>query len=109
MNNAGITRDVLLLRMKRADWDDSAGDQPYRGLSAAGSKSQPHAEGALGTHHQRQRVVGETGQAGQANYAASKAGLIGFTKAWRGNSPPVASPPTPLLRDTSRRHDLHAH
>jgi 3-oxoacyl-[acyl-carrier protein] reductase len=81
VNNAGITKDTLLLRMKRADWDSVM----QTNLSGAFFCTQAVTSSML-----RQRwgriinitsVFGETGQAGQANYAASKAGLIGFTKA----------------------------
>ncbi|HEY6271392.1 MAG TPA: 3-oxoacyl-[acyl-carrier-protein] reductase [Terriglobales bacterium] len=81
VNNAGITKDMLLLRMKRADWDSVI----QTNLSGAFFCTQAVTSGML-----RQRwgrvinitsVFGETGQAGQANYSASKAGLIGFTKA----------------------------
>jgi 3-oxoacyl-[acyl-carrier protein] reductase len=81
VNNAGITKDTLLLRMKRADWDSVI----QTNLSGAFFCTQAVTSSML-----RQRwgriinitsVFGETGQAGQANYSASKAGLIGFTKA----------------------------
>jgi 3-oxoacyl-[acyl-carrier protein] reductase len=61
VNNAGITRDNLMLRMKRADWDPMLKNRWGRIVSIAS-------------------VVGRAGQAGQVNYAASKAGLIGLTR-----------------------------
>lgn len=79
VNNAGITRDTLLLRMKRADWDSVL----QTNLTGPYLCTQAVIGGML-----RQRwgriinitsVFGQTGQAGQANYSASKAGLIGFT------------------------------
>ncbi|MGH9417440.1 MAG: 3-oxoacyl-[acyl-carrier-protein] reductase [Terriglobales bacterium] len=81
VNNAGIARDQLLLRMKREDWDAVLATN----LTAAFVCSQAALAGMV-----RQRwgriinitsVVGQSGNPGQANYAASKAGLIGFTKA----------------------------
>jgi 3-oxoacyl-[acyl-carrier protein] reductase len=80
VNNAGITKDGLLLRMKRADWDDVIATN----LTGTFLLTQALMSGMLKARWGRivniSSVVGETGQAGQANYAASKAGLIGFTK-----------------------------
>jgi 3-oxoacyl-[acyl-carrier protein] reductase len=81
VNNAGITRDQLMLRMKLEDWDAVIATN----LTAAFALTQ-----AALKHMIRQRsgrivsissVVGQGGNPGQANYAASKAGLIGFSKA----------------------------
>jgi 3-oxoacyl-[acyl-carrier protein] reductase len=80
VNNAGITRDILTLRMKRHDWDDVLSTN----LTGAFLVSQACMQSMLKTRWGRiinvASVVGQTGQAGQANYAASKAGLIGLTK-----------------------------
>jgi 3-oxoacyl-[acyl-carrier protein] reductase len=80
VNNAGITRDVLSLRMRRHDWDDVL----TTNLTGAFLMSQACISSMLKARWGRivniTSVVGETGQAGQANYAASKAGLIGLTK-----------------------------
>jgi 3-oxoacyl-[acyl-carrier protein] reductase len=80
VNNAGITRDILALRMKRHDWDDVI----TTNLTGAFLLSQACMSSMLKSRWGRivniTSVVGETGQAGQANYAASKAGLIGLTK-----------------------------
>jgi 3-oxoacyl-[acyl-carrier protein] reductase len=80
VNNAGITRDILSLRMKRKDWDDVL----TTNLTGAFLMSQAVMSQMVKTRWGRiinvTSVVGETGQAGQANYAASKAGLIGLTK-----------------------------
>ena len=81
VNNAGITRDQLLLRMKRADWDAVLATN----LTAAYLCTQQ----ALGSMLKQRwgriinitSIFGQNGQAGQANYAASKAGLIGLTMA----------------------------
>lgn len=81
VNNAGITKDTLLLRMKRVDWDSVI----QTNLSGAFFCTQAVTGGMLRLRWGRvvniTSVFGQTGQAGQANYAASKAGLIGFTKA----------------------------
>jgi 3-oxoacyl-[acyl-carrier protein] reductase len=80
VNNGGITRDILTLRMKRKDWDDVLATN----LTGSFLMSQAVMGSMLKTRWGRiiniVSVVGEMGQAGQANYAASKAGLIGVTK-----------------------------
>lgn len=80
VNNAGITRDTLALRMKRSDWDDVL----QTNLTGVFLMTQALMSSMLKARWGRiiniTSVVGETGQAGQANYAASKAGLIGLTK-----------------------------
>lgn len=80
VNNAGIAHDGLLLRMKLADWDSVM----TTNLTGAFLLTQAVASSMLKAHWGRiiniSSVVGRSGQAGQANYAASKAGLIGFTK-----------------------------
>jgi 3-oxoacyl-[acyl-carrier protein] reductase len=80
VNCAGITRDTLMLRMKRADWDDVLGTN----LTGAFLLTQAVLSSMLRNRWGRivniSSVVGETGQAGQVNYAASKAGLIGMTR-----------------------------
>src|SRR6266568_3895947 len=79
VNNAGITKDNLLLRMKRADWDEVL----TTNLSAPFLLTQAVIGGMLKQHWGRiiniTSIVGEMGAAGQANYASSKAGLIGLT------------------------------
>ena len=80
INNAGVTRDGLLLRMSEEDWD-AVLDTNLKGaftLTKALVRSMRKAENARIINISS--VVGLTGNAGQANYAASKAGLIGFTK-----------------------------
>jgi 3-oxoacyl-[acyl-carrier protein] reductase len=81
VNNAGITRDQLMLRMKREDWDEVIATNltPAFGLVQAVLK--PMLKQRSGRIISISSVVGQTGNAGQANYAASKAGLIGFSKA----------------------------
>jgi 3-oxoacyl-[acyl-carrier protein] reductase len=80
VNNAGITRDTLMLRMKRKDWDEVLNTN----LTGTFLLTQAIAAAMLRARYGRiisiTSVVGQTGQAGQINYAASKAGLIGLTR-----------------------------
>ncbi|MGI4853717.1 MAG: 3-oxoacyl-[acyl-carrier-protein] reductase [Janthinobacterium lividum] len=80
VNNAGVTRDGLVLRMKSADWDDVLTTNLKGAFLLAQALLQPMMKARWGRVINITSVVGETGQAGQANYAASKAGLIGLTK-----------------------------
>lgn len=80
VNNAGITRDNLLLRMTEEQWDQvlAANLKSVFNLTKHVSKNMLRAKS--GSIINLTSIVGEKGQAGQANYAASKAGIIGFTK-----------------------------
>ena len=80
VNNAGITRDGLMLRMKRADWDDVLGANLTGAFLLTQALLGPMLKNRWGRIVNLSSVVGRTGQAGQANYAASKAGLIGLTR-----------------------------
>ena len=80
VNNAGITRDGLSMRMKRADWDDVLHTNLTGTFLMTQALLSPMLKARWGRIINISSVVGETGQAGQANYAASKAGLIGLTK-----------------------------
>ena len=81
VNNAGITRDTLLLRMKREDWDSVLQTNLTAAFGCAQAVLKPMIKQRAGRIVNITSVVGQSGNAGQANYAASKAGLIGFTKA----------------------------
>jgi 3-oxoacyl-[acyl-carrier protein] reductase len=80
VNNAGITRDGLLMRMKRADWDEVIGTNLTGAFLLTQALVPAMMKNRWGRIINISSVVGRTGQAGQANYAASKAGLIGFTR-----------------------------
>ena len=80
VNNAGITKDTLLLRMKRADWDSVLHTNLTGQFLMTQAMLSPMLKARWGRIINMTSIVGETGQAGQTNYAASKAGLIGFTK-----------------------------
>jgi 3-oxoacyl-[acyl-carrier protein] reductase len=79
VNNAGITRDTLLLRMKRTDWDAVMTTNLTGAFLLTQAVLNPMLRARWGRIINISSVVGRVGQAGQANYAASKAGLIGFT------------------------------
>jgi 3-oxoacyl-[acyl-carrier protein] reductase len=80
VSNAGITRDQLLLRMKRADWDDVLATNLTAAFVLCQAAVKPMLKQRSGRIVAISSVVGQMGNAGQANYAASKAGLIGFCK-----------------------------
>jgi len=80
VNNAGITRDILALRMKRQDWDDVIATNLTGAFLMCQASMSSMLKQRWGRIINITSVVGETGQAGQSNYAASKAGLIGLTK-----------------------------
>jgi len=80
VSNAGITRDQLMLRMKRADWDDVISTNLTAAFTLCQAALKPMLKQRGGRIIAISSVVGQMGNAGQANYAASKAGLIGFCK-----------------------------
>ena len=80
VSNAGITRDQLLLRMKRDDWDAVIATNLTATFTLTQAVLKPMLKQRRGRIIAISSVVGQTGNAGQANYAASKAGLIGFCK-----------------------------
>ena len=81
VSNAGITRDQLMLRMKRADWDEVLATNLTAAFTLCQAALKPMIRARSGRIIAISSVVGQMGNAGQANYAASKAGLIGFCKA----------------------------
>jgi 3-oxoacyl-[acyl-carrier protein] reductase len=81
VSNAGITRDQLLLRMKRDDWDAVLATNLTATFVLTQAAMRPMLKQRAGRIIVVSSVVAQMGNAGQANYAASKAGLIGFAKA----------------------------
>ena len=81
VNNAGIARDQLLMRMKREEWDAVLGINLTGAFICAQAVLRQMMRQRWGRIISISSVVGQMGNAGQANYAASKAGLIGFSKA----------------------------
>jgi 3-oxoacyl-[acyl-carrier protein] reductase len=81
VNNAGIARDQLMLRMKRDDWDQVIATNLTAAFACAQAVLKPMVKQRGGRIISISSVVGQSGNAGQVNYAASKAGLIGFSKA----------------------------
>jgi 3-oxoacyl-[acyl-carrier protein] reductase len=80
VSNAGIARDQLMLRMKRPDWDEVIATNLTAAFTLCQVVLKPMIKQRSGRIVAISSVVGQTGNAGQANYAASKAGLIGFCK-----------------------------
>ena len=81
VNNAGITKDQLMLRMKRDDWDAVINTNLTGAYTCVQAVLKTMIKQRTGRVINITSVVGQSGNAGQVNYAASKAGLIGFTKA----------------------------
>ena len=81
VNNAGITRDQLMLRLKREDWDEVIATNLTSAYSCVQAVLKPMIKQRAGRIISISSVVGQMGNAGQVNYAASKAGLIGFSMA----------------------------
>ena len=80
VNNAGITRDNLLLRMKEEDWDEIMSTNLKAAYRLSKLVLRPMIKARFGRIINISSVVGVTGNAGQANYAAAKAGLGGFSR-----------------------------
>lgn len=80
INNAGITRDGLIMRMKEEDFDSVISTNLKGTFNMCRHVTQPMLRKKTGTIINMSSVVGVTGNAGQTNYAASKAGVIGLTK-----------------------------
>jgi len=120
VNNAGITRDTLLMRMKRADWDDVLQTNLTGTFLLTQAVMGAMVRARSGRIINISSVVGRIGQAGQANYAASKAGLIGFTQslareiASRGVTANVVAPgyiesPMTAVLDEKQQASILAH
>jgi 3-oxoacyl-[acyl-carrier protein] reductase len=80
INNAGITRDGLLMRMKDEDWDDVIEVNMTASMILCRAAMRSMMKARTGRIISISSVVGVTGNPGQTNYAASKAGMIGFSK-----------------------------
>ena len=81
VNNAGITRDQLLLRMKREDWDAVVATNLTGTFTCTQAVLKTMVRQRVGRIISISSVVGQSGNPGQTNYAATKAGIIGFSKA----------------------------
>ncbi len=82
VNNAGITRDTLLMRMSEEQWDEVIEVNLKSVFNLSKAVLRPMLKARQGSIINMSSVVGVSGNAGQANYAASKAGIIGFTKSF---------------------------
>ncbi|MCW9706736.1 3-oxoacyl-[acyl-carrier-protein] reductase [Aliifodinibius sp. 1BSP15-2V2] len=82
VNNAGITRDNLILRMKEEQWDQVINTNLKSIFNYSKAVAKPMMRNRGGSIINISSVVGLSGNAGQSNYAASKAGIIGFTKSY---------------------------
>lgn len=80
VNNAGITKDNLLMRMKEEDWDAVINVNLKSVFNLSKQVLRPMMKSGGGSIINMSSIVGVRGQAGQSNYAASKAGIIGFSK-----------------------------
>ena len=80
VNNAGITRDTLLMRMTEQQWDEVMNANLKSVFNLTKAVQRPMLKARKGSIINMSSVVGVKGNAGQSNYSASKAGIIGFTK-----------------------------
>jgi len=81
VNNAGITRDNLLMRMKDEEWDDIMSTNLKSVFRLSKAVLRPMMKARYGRIINITSVIGATGNAGQTNYAAAKSGVVGFSKA----------------------------
>lgn len=82
VNNAGITKDNLILRMSEEQWDEVINTNLKSVFNYCKAVAKPMMKNRGGSVINISSVIGITGNAGQSNYAASKAGIIGFTKSY---------------------------
>ena len=110
VNNAGITRDNLLMRMKEEDWDAVLATNLKGAFNCCKAAVRPMMKARSGRIINVTSVVGISGNAGQSNYAASKAGLIGLTKSlakeFASRSITVNAVAPGLVPDTGMTSDL---
>jgi acetoacetyl-CoA reductase len=101
VNNAGITRDMTFKKMTKADWDAVM----HTNLDSVFNMTKQVMDGMVERKWGRvinvSSVNGQKGAFGQTNYSAAKAGMHGFTKAWRWKWPSRASRSTPFRRAIS--------
>lgn len=109
VNNAGITRDGLLMRMKDGDWDDVLATDLTSVFHLCRAACRPMLRARFGRIISLSSVVASSGNAGQTNYAAAKAGLIGFTRSIArelGSRGVTANCITPGFIDTDMTKEL---
>ena len=103
VNNAGITRDVTLHRMTPEQWNAVIATDLTSCFNMARNVIEAMRERGLGRIVNISSINGQKGQIGQTNYAAAKAGMIGFTKALAAEVAKRILPPTASLRGLSNR------
>ena len=111
VNNAGITRDGLLVRMKDEDWDRVMDVNLKGAFLCARAVTKGMMKARAGRIVNVSSIIGATGNAGQANYAASKAGLLGLTKSVAkelGARGVTCNAVAPGFIETEMTHDLPA-
>jgi len=111
VNNAGITRDNLVLRMKEEDWDRVMAVNLKGAFLCIKTVAKTMMKARYGRIVNVSSIVGQTGQAGQANYAASKAGLFGLTMSVAkefGSRGITCNAIAPGFIETDMTHDLPA-
>lgn len=109
VNNAGITRDNLLMRMKDDEWDEIINTNLTSVYRMSKALLRGMVKAKTGRIINISSVVGSTGNAGQANYAAAKAGMIGFTKSMAkevGSRNITVNTVSPGFIDTDMTRDL---
>jgi NAD(P)-dependent dehydrogenase (short-subunit alcohol dehydrogenase family) len=106
VNNAGISKDNLLLRMSQEQWDDVIKVNLNSVFYMTKQVIKPMMKARSGSIINMSSIIGETGNAGQSSYAASKAGIIGFTKSVAKRIGKSQYPvPMPLPRFCRNGHD----